>query len=76
MKTTFISLFLVASLIGTQPIFGQSPGATPTDFGTTGETNDNSDDSAVPIDNALWLLLALGIAFVFYKHSSRLPASS
>lgn len=76
MKTTFITLLIIVLLLGAQPTFCQSPGATPTDFGTTGETNDNPDDSAVPIDNALWLLLALGIAFAFYKHSSQLPSSS
>lgn len=36
---------------------------TPTDFGSTNDQN-NLD---TPIDTNLWLLLAVGLLFVFYK---------
>lgn len=39
----------------------------PSDFGTTGETNNNPDDSEVPIDNYLFILLIAGIGYGYYK---------
>jgi hypothetical protein len=41
--------------------------STPTEFGTTGETNTNPDDSAAPIDSVVGLLLISGIGYVFHK---------
>ncbi|WP_396209669.1 hypothetical protein [Flavobacterium sp.] len=39
----------------------------PSDFGTTGETNNDPDDSDVPIDNYLFILLIAGIGYGYYK---------
>jgi hypothetical protein len=39
----------------------------PSDFGTTGETNNDPDDSDVPIDNYIWILLVTGSGYVYYK---------
>jgi hypothetical protein len=44
----------------------------PSDFGTTGETNNDPDDSAVPIDNYLFILLIAGIGYGYYKKGLQL----
>ena len=40
---------------------------TPSDFGTTGETATNPNDSQAPIDTYLVILLLTGCFFSFYK---------
>lgn len=45
---------------------------TPTDFGTTGETNTNPDDSAAPIDNYLLFLFIAGAGFGYIKLRTQL----
>jgi len=63
-KSIFIlfGIFLYLSPIVAQTNLSSSP----TDFGTTGETATNPNDSqAAPIDNCLILLLILGLSFAF-----------
>jgi hypothetical protein len=39
----------------------------PSDFGTTGETNNDPDDSDVPIDDYLLILLVAGAGYGYIK---------
>lgn len=39
---------------------------TPADFGDT--TNQNADNLDAPIDSNLWVLLVVGLLYVFYKY--------
>lgn len=49
-------------------VFSQQ--TTPSDFGTTGETIINPNDSQAPIDTYIILLLLTGCVFSFYKLQS------
>lgn len=66
MKKIYTPFLLVLILFFSTQLMCQTSG-TPTDFGTTGETNNDPDDSAAPIDSIVWFLLISGICFVFYK---------
>ena len=66
MKKIYSLFFLFLFLFFSTQLMCQTSG-TPTDFGTTGETNNDPDDSAAPIDSTVWFLLISGICFVFYK---------
>lgn len=64
-----IKILLVILIVIFQPfvanVFSQQ--TTPSDFGTTGETGINPNDSQAPIDTYLILLLLTGCIFSFYK---------
>lgn len=66
MKKIYTPFLLVLILFFSTQLMSQTS-STPTDFGTTGETNNNPNDSAAPIDSTVWFLLISGIFFVFYK---------
>jgi hypothetical protein len=66
MKLKATLLYMMVVLFYTIHVASQT-NSTPTEFGTTGETNTNPDDSAAPIDSVVGLLLISGIGYVFHK---------
>lgn len=48
---------------------------TPSDFGTTGDTSNNPDDSPQnPIDGCLIVLLLSGVGLAFIKHREKVKS--
>jgi hypothetical protein len=66
---------IILVFIVTQTItFAQDP-PPPTDFGTS-STPDETNATDAPIDAYIWVLLIIGLSFVFYKYRSHLKLKS
>lgn len=64
-------LILYSIFLNLSPMIAQTNNnSSPTDFGTTGETAINPNDSpTVPIDNCLILIFTIGMFYAFSKLS-------
>jgi hypothetical protein len=59
---------LLSILLSTTTLIAQPYNSEPTDFGTTGETENNPDDSpVVPLNINISLLFLVGIYYAFLK---------
>lgn len=55
--------WILLCILLTLPKIEAQNNSKPTDFGTTGETNTNPDDSAVPINKHIIMLFIIGICY-------------
>ena len=72
MKKIYKLLWLIAIMFMIMP---SAIAQTPSDFGTTGDTSNNPDDSPQnPIDGCLIVLLLSGVGLAFIKHREKVKS--